>query len=253
MICGMNLRKRAVVILAAGKGTRMKSEKPKVLHHLRGKPLIEYVVETAESLSPEVTVVVVGYMASEVRESVIGKNVSFAIQEEQLGTAHAVLSAKDELVDFEGDILVLSGDVPLIRGESLEELLSIHQKEGSAISLLSVDADNPAGYGRIVRGEDGEVLMIVEEQDADPAQGKIHEINSGIYVFDSKFLFESLEKVSSDNSQGEYYLPDLIKHAKNENRRVSVLKLEDEAELTGVNSREDLALLESLLAERVLG
>jgi UDP-N-acetylglucosamine diphosphorylase/glucosamine-1-phosphate N-acetyltransferase len=253
MICGMNPRKRAVVILAAGKGTRMKSDKPKVLHHLRGKPLIEYVVETAQDLHPEMIVTVVGYGASDVMKSLSGKTISFAIQKEQLGTAHAVLSAKDELAGFDGEILVLCGDVPLLRSETLEELLSIHQRDGSALSLLSVDTDNPRGYGRIVRGRGGEVLMNVEEGDADPEQKKINEINGGIYVFDSRFLFESLEKVSSDNSQGEYYLPDLIKLAREEQRNVSVLKLEDETELAGVNSREDMALLETLLAERVAG
>jgi len=253
MMCLMNQRKIGVVILAAGKGTRMKSDIPKVLHHLKGKPLIEYVIETAKSLNPETIVVVIGYMAEEVRRSIPNKKILFAIQKEQLGTAHAVLSAKSELGSFAGDVLVLSGDVPLIRSESLEELLSIHQTDGSAVSILSVDVENPTGYGRIVRGDDGKVLMNVEDRDADTEQKKINEINSGIYVFDSEFLFESLGKVSPDNNQGEYYLPDLIKLAKDEERNVSVLKLEDEAELTGVNSVEDLALLESLLAERVVG
>ncbi|MDH5542356.1 MAG: sugar phosphate nucleotidyltransferase [Nitrospinota bacterium] len=247
----MNSSGTAVIILAAGKGKRMKSDLPKVLHLLRGKPLINWVISAVESMMPARIIAVVGHKAEEVERSLSGGNILFARQEEQLGTGHAVAQATGLLSDFSGDVFVLCGDVPLIKAETLREMLDIHRRDKSAVTLLSVIMQNPAGYGRILRDSRGNVIANVEEKCATESEKGIREINGGIYVFDSSFLFDSIGKISSDNAQGEYFLPDLIKIAVDMGLSVSSLTLDNYLQLVGVNRNEDLKLLEDMLAERV--
>lgn len=239
--------KTAVVILAAGKGKRMKSNIPKVLHQLDGKPLVKWVIEAAKAICPDKIIIVVGHEAESVREVFKSEEVSFAVQAEQLGTAHAVMQARPELEDFDGQVLVLSGDVPLTKPETLKRLLELHRETKSAVTLLSIDMDESSGYGRIVRDEKGGVIANVEDRDATEEQKKIKEINGGAYVFDAPFLFSALEDVSRDNEQNEYYLPDIIAVAVKGGRKVSALKLDDGRELCGVNCPEDLARLDTLV------
>ena len=247
----MNSDKLAVIILAAGKGKRMKSDLPKVLHLLRGKPLIMWVISAAEHLNPTKIIAVVGHKAGLVKNSLKGEDVLFVHQEEQLGTGHAVAQTSSLLKDFLGDVFVLCGDVPLIKAETLREMLAVHRKDNSVVTLLSVEMENPSGYGRIVRDGQGRVVANVEDRCATESEKEIKEINGGIYVFNSKFLFESIGKLSSENEQGEYFLPDLIKIAIESGLSVSSLKLDSPIQLLGVNRVEDLKLLEDSLSESV--
>jgi bifunctional UDP-N-acetylglucosamine pyrophosphorylase/glucosamine-1-phosphate N-acetyltransferase len=199
-----NLR---VLILAAGKSTRMKSRYAKVLHRAGGRTLIEQVLRTARTLSADISVVV-GHGADKVRAAV--SEVEFVEQKEQLGTGHAVLAARDIFSGYSGDLLVMPGDVPLIGGETLDAFLKFHRDGGFRASVLTADADNPFGYGRIIRCNNDEVDSIVEHRDATPEILAIPEINSGIYVFNAPALFESLSKIRNENAQREYYLTDVI-------------------------------------------
>jgi len=246
-------RKTAVIVLAAGKGKRMNSSLPKVLNVLAGKPLVSWVVESVAPLNPEKTIVVTGHGGEEVRKALRGENALFATQEEQFGTAHAVARAESALVDFSGDVMVLSGDVPFVRPETLERLLAFHRAEENSVSLLSVAFDNPAGYGRIIRNENGSVTGIVEEKDADGEQRKIREINGGVYVFDGGFLFGAIRGLSRDNEQGEYYLTDVVAAAVESGLPVGAIKLEDVGELYGINTPEDLQKAETLVCARKEG
>ncbi len=214
---------------------------------------MSWVVESVVPLNPERTVVVTGHGGEEVRQALRGENALFATQEEQLGTAHAVMRAESALADFSGDVMVLSGDVPFIRPETLERLLAFHRERGNSVSLLSVEFENPNGYGRIIRNENGAVTGIVEEKDADGEQKKIREINGGVYVFDSDFLFGALRGVSRDNEQGEYYLTDVVGAAVESGLPVGAIKLEDAGELYGINTPEDLKKAETLIFARKEG
>ncbi len=236
----MDKVKTVVLILAAGRGTRMKSDLPKVLHPLAGRPLVGHVVETAKELSPEKIVVVVGYMAQSVKDALRDEALVFAEQKEQRGTGHAVMQAESALASFEGNLLVLSGDVPLVRADTLRELLALSGKTMAHVALLTAEAENPYGYGRIVRGVDGEVQAIVEERDATPNQKMIKEINGGIYVFDSRFLFDALRQLAPDNEQNEFYLTDVVKIALRSGNRVAALRLSDTQQISGVNRPEEL-------------
>jgi bifunctional UDP-N-acetylglucosamine pyrophosphorylase/glucosamine-1-phosphate N-acetyltransferase len=253
MIDPMAGRKTAVVILAAGKGKRMNSSLPKVLNALAGKPLAAWVVESTCRLNPAMTVVVTGYGGEEVREALRDENVLFATQKEQLGTAHAVMQAEPALADFHGDVMVLSGDVPFVRPETLERLLAFHRENENVVSLLSVEFNNPAGYGRIIRDEYGAVSGIVEEKDADGEQRKIREVNGGVYLFDRDFLFGAIKDVSRDNEQGEYYLTDVVGGAVESGLPVGAIKLVDAGELYGINTPEDLEKAETLVLARKEG
>ncbi|MBI5177866.1 MAG: NTP transferase domain-containing protein [Nitrospinae bacterium] len=233
----------AVVILAAGKGTRMNSDIPKVLHPLAGRPLVSHVVHTAKRLNPERIVVVVGYKGEMVKQALAGEEAHFAEQTEQLGTAHAVMQANTALVGFAGTVVVLSGDVPLVRAETIAALIALARGEVSPVAFLSTEVENPSGYGRVLRGGNGKVAAIVEERDATPDQKLIKEINGGIYAFDSGYLFAALKKVSADNDQKEYYLTDVVKIALAEGRKVAALKLDDSRQILGVNRPEELEAL----------
>lgn len=239
-----------VVILAAGKGTRMKSAEPKVLHRAGELPLIEHVLRTADSLAPETTVLVIGHMAERVRAA-LGKRLGlrFALQEPQLGTGHALLQAEPHLAGATGTVVLLSGDVPLLRPATLRSLVDRHAASGAAASVLTARVSGPHEYGRIVR-ENGRLAAIVEHKDATPAQRAIDEINSGIYAFALEPLFDALRSIGSGNAQGEYYLPDLVGIYRAQGRTVEAVLLDDAQEILGVNSRRELADVTAILKTR---
>lgn len=230
-----------LVVLAAGKGTRMKSRLPKVLHEAAGLPLIEYVLRAADSLRPSSTTVVVGHLADQV-ERVLAKRMGlrFALQEPQLGTGHALMQAEPHLRGSRGTVVLLYGDVPLLRGATLRSLVDAHLAHRAAATVITARVEQPHGYGRIVR-TDGRIRAIVEEKDATETERAIDEINSGIYAFDAEPLFASLASLRTANAQGEYYLTDLVRVYADRGLTVETVTLEDPREITGVNSRKELA------------
>lgn len=244
-----------VIILAAGLGTRMKSERAKVLHELAGKPLIAHVIEGAKRLSPEKIFVVIGHQGNEVREACISRFgeglFEFVPQNEQLGTGHAVNCVREHLEDDDSTVLVLSGDVPMIGEETLAQLRDTHDSYNSACTILSVVLSDPTGYGRIVRDHDNGFVGIVEQKDADDRQLQIEEINTGIYCFDSRKLFKALSKIGNKNAQGEFYLTDVPSIMISDGDKVAVSACSDPSEVEGVNDRNQLALLERKLREKV--
>mgnify|MGYP006295069161 CR=1 FL=1 len=230
----------------------MKSDLPKVLHQLNGKPLIEYVVETAKQSGADEVVAIVGHKRELVMEQLAG-SVKFAVQAEQLGTGHAVQQAEPMLRDSEGETLILSGDVPLLRAGTIRDLRELHHQQGNSCTLVSCIFQDPTGYGRVVRSNAGSVLAIVEHKDATPEIREIKEINSGIYLVNTGLLFEALNDVKNDNAQGEYYLTDIVGWMVERGYRVGGLVVEDELEIAGVNSREELQRLESEYLNRNTG
>lgn len=241
----------STIILAAGKGTRMKSDLPKVLHPLNGREMVQYVIDVAEEIGSEKTVLIVGHGREQVKKAVMDRRVEFAVQEPQLGTGHAVMQAADHFKNYDGDVLVLSGDVPLLTAKTIRALMDIHQKQQPLASLLTAEMDNPTGYGRVVRDENGFVKAIVEHKDADEDTLKIKEINVGIYIFKSRRLFETLPKVKNDNKQGEYYLPDVVKIYVEQGEKVSAVKTPDVEETHGINTVEQLKAAEQILLSRL--
>jgi bifunctional UDP-N-acetylglucosamine pyrophosphorylase/glucosamine-1-phosphate N-acetyltransferase len=230
-----------VVVLGAGQGTRMKSRLPKVLHEIAGRPMIEHVLRAADTVSPSTVTVVVGHMAASVRERLAARpDVGFALQEPQLGTAHALQQAEPLLAGKTGTLVLLSGDVPLLRGTTLQHLLDTHRGANAAATVVTATLDRPYGYGRIVR-KDGRIARIVEERDASPAERQIREINSGIYAFDLAPLFESLRAIASQNAQGEFYLTDLVAIYRRRKLPVETFMVESPQEIRGINSRTELA------------
>ena len=242
-----------VVIMAAGLGTRMKSATVKVLHRAAGRPIVDYVLDLAAQVSNQLPVVVVGHQRDAVQEA-IGNRARFAVQEQQLGTGHAVLQTAPAL-EKQGAgkrVLILSGDVPLTRPQTLERLVAEHERSGNALTLLTMKLDDPAMYGRIVRDSRGAVEKIVEAKDASEEQKKINEVNAGIYVFDADQLFSNLRSLSTNNAQGEYYLTDLIGALRKAGKPVGAMVVADPVEALGVNSRSDLATVESEIQRRVV-
>jgi bifunctional UDP-N-acetylglucosamine pyrophosphorylase/glucosamine-1-phosphate N-acetyltransferase len=237
------------VVLAAGQGKRMKSPRAKVLHAVAGTPLVSHVLAAVGPLGVSRVVVVVGHDADAVRAAV--GDASIAVQHQQLGTGHAVLQAKKALAGFEGDVLVLCGDVPLLRTETIQELVRLHRRVGAKATVLSAMVEDPSGYGRIVRGASDGELRIVEDADASDDELEIHEINTGTYCFDARFLFQKLARLGRDNAQGEYYLTDLVEAA-SESKSAACVTLEDGDEGHGVNTRADLARIENLMQERLI-
>lgn len=230
-----------VLVLAAGKGTRMKSALPKVLHPVAGTPMIEYVLATAAALSPSSCTVVVGHQAEQVSAALAHHAaVRFLVQEPQLGTGHALLQAEPLLSGVKGTLVLLSGDVPLLTAATLRALLSAHEAAGAAATVITARVADPTGYGRIVR-DNGSLVRIVEHKDATPAEREIAEINSGIYAFDLEPLFGALHRIGSNNAQGEYYLPDLVAIYREQGRVVSTLMVDEVAQILGINSRLELA------------
>jgi bifunctional UDP-N-acetylglucosamine pyrophosphorylase/glucosamine-1-phosphate N-acetyltransferase len=240
-----------IIILAAGQGTRMKSSLPKVLHPLGGKALFLHPLAVARRLEPEKIAVVIGHGGEAVRRACGGGDVAWVVQEKQLGTGHAVLSAKESFRGFSGTILILSGDVPLITQCSLTALLNRHRKENAALTLMTACLDDPKGYGRILRDSRGEIAGTVEERDATQAQKSLREVNAGVYVASPEFLFGALESVDNRNRQGEYYLPDVVAIGLREGKRITTLQIDDPREMMGINTREELAAMEKTLQERI--
>ena len=239
------MKKIGVIILAAGQGTRMKSEKPKVCFDLAGKTLIERVVNTSYKLEADPVAVVVGYKKDLVKASIPpNEKLHFLTQERQLGTGDAVKSAKELFKDFKGTVFVLCGDVPLLKKETLFKMLETHEKLNSKCTVLSMVLNEPDKYGRIVRDSVKRINSIVEYKDASEEIRKIKEVNTGIYCFDANILFKALEKVTNDNQQKEYYLTDVIKILYSENQRIETVILEDPLEASGINSITQLAELE---------
>lgn len=238
----------SAVILAAGLGTRMKSQKAKVLHEIMEKPMILYVVETARQAVGNSVVLVVGHQAEKVK-SVVSEQVSvdYAFQEKQLGTGHAVLCALPMIPDETQHVVILCGDVPLLKPETVRMLLNDHVQADRDLSLLAVDVKDPAGYGRVLFDDQRNLLKIVEHADATERQKEVHTINSGIYCVKKAFLADSLKKINTDNAQGELYLTDIIGIGYQENKILGVSISNNEAETIGVNSREDLARVEALM------
>ncbi|MDI5915133.1 bifunctional UDP-N-acetylglucosamine diphosphorylase/glucosamine-1-phosphate N-acetyltransferase GlmU [Streptococcus equi subsp. zooepidemicus] len=238
------------IILAAGKGTRMKSALPKVLHKVSGLSMLEHVLKSVSALAPQKQLTVIGHQAEQVR-AVLGDQSLTVVQEEQLGTGHAVMMAEEELSGLEGQTLVIAGDTPLIRGESLKELLDYHIREKNVATILTASAKDPFGYGRIIRNAAGEVVNIVEQKDANEAEQEVKEINTGTYIFDNKRLFEALKHLTTDNAQGEYYLTDVISIFKASQEKVGAYLLKDFDESLGVNDRLALAQAEVIMQERI--
>lgn len=237
----MSEDKLAIVILAAGKGTRMKSETPKVLHNVSGKPMIDYVVQTAKELDAARIILVVGYKAEMIESHFSDdETLEYVLQEPQLGTGHAVLQTEKSLEDFPGDVLVLYGDVPFTSYKTLKKLLDTHHEKNAAATILTTIMLNPKRYGRVVRNPDFGVEEIVEDVDADPEQKKIKEINTGIICFRREELFQALKKIDADNNQGELYLTDTIKILKEKNLPVEAVIANDSNEVMGLDTKEKL-------------
>jgi bifunctional UDP-N-acetylglucosamine pyrophosphorylase / glucosamine-1-phosphate N-acetyltransferase len=239
-----------VVILAAGKGTRMKSETPKVLHPIAGKTLIDRVLDTARTLQPSSITLVVGHGAEKVKAHLAHRSdIAFAVQEPQLGTGHALLQTAPLLQGHTGTLVLLSGDVPLLRADSLRALVATHDDAGAAATVLTAKLERPYGYGRIVR-TNGRITRIVEERDATPIQREIKEINSGIYALALEPLFEALAGISAQNAQGEYYLPDLIGIYRRQKRGVATFTIAEAVEIRGINSRTELAEVSKMVRQQ---
>lgn len=244
------MKKIMAIVLAAGQGKRMKSKLYKVLHPVCGKPMVGHVLDTVKEAASERTVVVVGHGAEMVK-SYLGDTSEFVLQEQQLGTGHAVLQAKELLGNEDGVTIVICGDTPLVQASTLQSMLELHEASGAAATIMSASFENPAGYGRIIRGEDGTVQRIVEHKDCTPEEAKVREINTGTYCFDNRKLFDSLSKVTNQNAQGEYYLTDVIGLLKEAGEIVQGYCTEDTAEAIGVNDRVALADAERFMRERI--
>ena len=231
-------------ILAAGKGSRMESELPKVLHQLNGKSLIDYVLDTASELNPDSITLVVGFQKDRVKNHIQNDNVNYVSQEQQLGTGHAALQLENQLENQSGHLLILYGDVPNIKSSTLSPIIDEHIKENRNATLITAMLDDPTGYGRIIRNQDGDLLKIVEEKDCTPDEKKIKEWNPGIYIFKIPQLFIELKRIKSNNASNEYYLTDVIELIK-ENSPVQAKKIEDPMEVIGINTINQLNSLEN--------
>jgi bifunctional UDP-N-acetylglucosamine pyrophosphorylase/glucosamine-1-phosphate N-acetyltransferase len=239
-----------VLILAAGMGTRMKSAFPKVLHRVAGRPMIEYALRAISTLNVASTTVVVGYGAEQVQIAVRGwPGVQFVIQEPQLGTGHALMQSESALSGLDGNLVLLAGDVPMVRSATLENLVAFHRDTDAAATVLTATVPRPFGYGRIVRSR-GQITRIVEERDATPSQRNIREINSGIYALKLKPLFDALRQIASENAQDEYYLTDLISIYRRRKLVVETVSIEKAGEVRGINSRTELAEVGAVVRQK---
>lgn len=240
----------AAIILAAGAGTRMKSKKPKVVHEVLGKPLVRWVVDAAHEAGADRLVSVVGHMREQVIP-LVEQDTAVVVQEKQRGTADAVASCAEALADFKGSLVVLSGDCPLITSDTIASLVKMREEHDAAVVVLTMKLDNPFGYGRIIRDEDGQVERIVEQKDAKPEEAAVDECNSGFYCFDAEALFDALTQVDSNNAQGEFYLTDVLAICREAGRAVLALQAADNDECLGVNSRVQLAEATKIMQKRI--
>ena len=243
----LNKNRLAVVILAAGKGTRMDSNLPKVLHKVGGKPMVTHVIDRALEMGAEKIITIIGYRYELVQEQLKNEKTVFVLQLEQLGTGHAVLQCAELLKNFRGGVLVLSGDVPLISLKTLQSLHATHYSIGAKATLLSAQVDDPTGYGRVIRKSDGLLHRIVEHKDANNDQLKINEMNAGIYMFDSECLFNLLPLLRNNNAQGEYYLPDILSLINKNKGKVAIEITDNITEIQGVNTVEQLDELDKII------
>ncbi len=230
----------AIVILAAGQGKRMNSDLPKVLHEIGGRPMLCHVIDSVQRLAPGRVVVVTGYQAERVEDACRDQGVEFARQNEQLGTGHAVMQTAPLLQDWKGTVVVLNGDVPGLRAETIGAFVEHHLRSGAAATVLTAELDDPGGYGRIVRGAAGGLERIVEHRDATEAERAIREINSGLFCFQADELFPALGRVTRRNAQNEYYLTDVVGLLHHEGRPVGAWRVEDAREVAGVNNPDEL-------------
>lgn len=245
--------KLTTVIMAAGKGKRMKNpDKSKVMHELNGKPLIQYVIELSDKINSELIIPIVGHQKQSVMDFLNGKfpdiinKIKFAHQDEQLGTGHAVMQTKEILKDFDGDVLILSGDVPMLRYDTVKSFLNFHNKNNFDASLISAVFKDPSGYGRVLRDSEGNFYGIREEKDCSEEEKNCSEINSGIYIIDNKILFDALDTLKTDNAQGEYYLTDVFKYFKSTGKKIGAFPVNDPVEISGINTIEQLEELEKI-------
>jgi len=247
------LQNRSIVaiLLAAGEGVRMKSGLAKVLHQVSGRPMVQWVISAVREAGVERIILVIGHRREMVRDALRDEGVEFVVQATQRGTAHAVLQAEAILRDFSGTVLVLCGDVPLLRARTIKDLLELHHSSNAMATVLTAELADPAGYGRIVRDSQGTVERIVEEKDATPQERRIREVNSGLFCFQATALLPALREVRADNQQGEYYLTDVISIFRRDNRRVAALLCPHQEEILGVNSREQLSFVEGIMKNRL--
>ena len=239
--------KLKALILAAGKGTRMKSELPKVIHKVNGIPMVKKILNELEKLETEENILILGHKKEEILKEL--GDIKYVVQEEQLGTGHAIMQAESLLKDYDGDVMILCGDTPLLRYETLKKMYETHKKSGVATTILTSIYENPFGYGRIVKSGE-KVKAIVEEKEADEETKKIKEVNAGVYCCNAKELFEALKKVTNNNEKGEYYLTDIVGIQVGEGKEVASFVLEDNREILGVNSKVELAEASKILRER---
>lgn len=245
---GRTMEQLKTVILAAGQGTRMKSELPKVLHRVLGKCMVQVVIDAAREAGSQDICLVIGYKGEQVRAE-IGEEVRYVWQREQLGTGHAVKCAK-EFIGTGGDVLILCGDTPLITGKTLKALYEYHKQAGNCATLLSAMVENADGYGRIIRDAEGRFVKNVEHKDASEKERESKEINSGMYLFRSQDLSEALEELTNENAQGEYYLPDTLEIIREKGGKVEAFALDNAEEIAGVNTLEQLSEAEAVLKKR---
>ena len=240
------------VILAAGQGTRMKSDLPKVLHQIAGKPMVKHIIDQCSDLSSEI-VCVVGYQAQQVKTSINEeeKQIKFVRQKEQLGTGHAVLQAKNHIKKHQGPVLVLYGDTPLITSDTITKMIDYHETNQAGVTILTANVDQPEGYGRIIRDDKDKIIKIVEEDDASDKEKKINEVNTGVYCFDSSSLNQTLQEIDNNNAQDEYYLTDTISNINQKGKDVIPVVTDNPQETIGVNTRQDLACAEKIYRRRV--
>jgi bifunctional UDP-N-acetylglucosamine pyrophosphorylase/glucosamine-1-phosphate N-acetyltransferase len=246
-----NYRKLAAVVLAAGKGKRMKSDLPKVLHEVAGRPIVLHVLDTLIELEVEKTILVVGHQAERVIRAIERPGIVFVEQKELLGTGHAVMMVEEDLRSFDGDILVLLGDAPLLRASTVKMLIAEHERRDAAGTVLTAILPDPTGYGRIVRDRDGLIVKIVEHKDATVEEREIAEINSGTFVFKKAPLFEALGRIDNSNKQGEYYLTDVMQVFLESGMPTAGYCVDDHREALGVNSAEELAALDAQMRAKL--
>ena len=246
----MNSRGLAVIVLAAGKGTRMESPLAKVLQLLGGRPLLHYVLESVASLRPDRSIVVVGYQSERVKSEFPERGLEFVEQKEQLGTGHAARQAEPALANFAGDVLVVSGDMPLVQSRTLIALLNRHRESGASCTLLTLKTSEKKDFGWIVRDGEGAVVKIVEQKDASKNEKGVDEFNAGVYCFDKGLFFKALGSIGDNNAQKEFYLTDTIQYIVESGLGLETVQVRDAAELFGINSMEDLQRAEQLLTEQ---
>ena len=247
----MNLKNLAVIVLAAGKGTRMKSSLAKVLQILNSKPLLNYVLDSFAPLNPDLSIVVVGFQSEMVKKKFKGRGLVFVEQKEQLGTGHAAQQAKTTLGDFFGDVLIVCGDMPFIKPQTLADLLNIHRAKQAACTVLTLKDSGKKDFGRIIRNGNGMVSKITEYKDASIKEKKVDEYNSGVYCFDKVLFCKALESIENNNTQKEYYLTDTIEYMAKNSFLVESLQIKDAVQLFGINTQEDLHLAEKIITEQI--